>query len=370
MDLSLHRQVRAVGPHDARLPEVDRELRDEGRLAVAQVDLDVVQHLHGHEGLAGEVGGTHGVAPAALGAGVGVEEALPRQLLHAVDPELLGLLEVDPRRQAVALATVEPGVRPREHQVHVLGRRQVGGEAEEDQHVRPPAGGPHALDGGRGQRGDGPRHEGAERLEGRRPAAHPLPQEDRRPHEDEERGVEREDEPEDPLAVLRAREQARRVAGEAPDEGDGRRDEDRGGEEVLAEVIGGGEEGRQEAVVGERPPAEGPPEGGQPFEDDLEVADAQDEESVEEDAVQEPGRRVLLQPALPERVGEHGPGPLDGPVGQDLVAAGPGVDEDSDPEQPPGHEGERRHEEGERDEGLQNRQDHGEGTSDVAKSTP
>ena len=73
-------------------------------VAVAQVDLDVVEHLHRLERLAGGVGRAHGVAAAALGAGVRVEEALPGQLLHAVDAELLGLLEVDPRREPVALA--------------------------------------------------------------------------------------------------------------------------------------------------------------------------------------------------------------------------------------------------------------------------
>ena len=88
------------------------------------------------------------VAAAALGAGERVEEALPRQLLDAVDAELLGLLEVDLRRKPVALPAEEPDVRPGEDEVHVLGRRQVGGEAEEDEHVRPPAERAQALRGG------------------------------------------------------------------------------------------------------------------------------------------------------------------------------------------------------------------------------
>ena len=83
------------------------------------------------------------------------------------------------------------------------------------------------------------------------------------------------------------------------------------------------------------------------------MAEAQDQEAVEEDGVQEARRRVLLEPLLAERVGEHREGALAGVVGEDLVAAGAGADEHPRPPEPPRHEAERRDgQESEGEEGL------------------
>ena len=353
-----------------RLPREGPTLRvaepqDVRPVAVAEVDLQVVEHLHGLEGLPGGVGRARRVAAPALGAGVGVEEALPGQLLHAVDPELLGLLEVDPRRKAVALAPVEPRVRPGEHEVHVLGRGQVRGEAQEHEHVGPPAEGAQALRPRRREEGEGARGERAERLprhRGRVPRR-PLLQEHGRADEDEEGRVEHDDEPEDPLAVLRARQQPGRVAREPPHEGDDTGQEDGGGEHVLAEVVERVEPGRQHPLVEKRPAPEGPEEGRQALEEDLEVPQAEDQEPVEEDAVQEAGRGVLLDPLLAQGVGEHRAGPPSRVVGQRLVATRAGVDQDARAPEAPRHEAERRDEKAEGQEGLENGQHHGVTTS-------
>ena len=112
-------------------------------------------------------------------------------------------------------------------------------------------------------------------------------------------------------------------------------DQDRGRQHVLAEVVEGVEARREDALVEERPAAEGPQEGGQPLEDHLEVAEAEDQEAVEEDAVQQAGRGVLLEPLLAERVGEHRARALARVVGEDLVAARARVDEHADVPEPP-----------------------------------
>ena len=212
--------------------------------------------------------------------------------------------------------------------------------------------------------------EGAEGLvrEGRRVARGALLQQDGRAHQEEEAGVQDDDEPEDPLAVLRSRKQARRVAGEAPDEGDDAGGQDRGGEHVLAEVVDGVEPRRKHLLVQERRAPEGPPEGRQPLQDHLEVAQAEDQEAVEEDPVQQAGRRVLLQPLLAQRVGQHRAGALARVVGEGLVPARARVDEHAEVPQPPGHEAERGEEKTEGQEGLKHGQHHGWTTSGAAKS--
>ncbi len=363
-------RLRLEGRFLLRLPREGATLRvaepqDVRPVAVAEVDLQVVEHLHRLEGLPGGVGRARRVAAPALGAGVGVEEALPGQLLHAVDPELLGLLEVDPRRKAVALAPVEPGVRPGEHEVHVLGRGQVRGEAQEHEHVGPPAEGAQALRPRRREEGEGARGERAEGLprHGGRVPRRPLLQEHGRADEDEEGRVEHDDEPEDPLAVLRARQQPGRVAREPPHEGDDTGHEDGGGEHVLAEVVERVEPGRQHPLVEEGPAPEGLEEGGQALEEDLEVPQAEDQEAVEEDPVQEAGRGVLLDPLLAQGVGEHRAGPPSRVVGQRLVATRARVDQDARAPEALRHEAERRDEKAEGQEGLENGQHHGVTTS-------
>ena len=166
------------------------------------------------------------------------------------------------------------------------------------------------------------------------------------------RRVERDDEPQDPLAVLRSREQAARVAGEAPHERDHAGQEDGRREEVLAEVVEGVEPRGEDLLVEEGPPPGRLEERRQPLEDDLEVAEAQDQEAVEEDGVQEARRRVLLEPLLAERVGEHRERALAGVVGEDLVAAGARADEHPGLPEPPSHEAERAGQESEGEEGL------------------
>ena len=130
------------------------EAQDVDAVAVQQVHLDVAHDLRRLERLARRVRRAGLVAAVALGAGEGVEQRLPRQLLHAVDAELLGLLEVDRGRQAVALLPEEVDVRRREDEVHVLRHRDVRGEAEEHEHVRPPG---HAAQRARRRRPAGRR---------------------------------------------------------------------------------------------------------------------------------------------------------------------------------------------------------------------
>ena len=233
--------------------------------AVAQVELDVVQHLHRLERLAGGVGRAHRVAAAALGAGERVEQALPGQLLHAVDAELLGLLEVDPRRQAVALAPEEVrGSATRTRGACAswsAGRRRSRGTracAPSSRGRAAPR--PRASPGTRSAR-----HERRERLGERRGrgAGRALLQQHARAGEQEEGDVERDDEPQDALAVRRARQQPRGPAREAPRERERRRPPARPRRRRPGSGGRPQQAGGQHALVGERPAPEGRQEGRQ-----------------------------------------------------------------------------------------------------------
>jgi hypothetical protein len=99
---------------------------------------DVVDELHGRQVLVGGVRRTVVAAARALGARVGVEQRLPRELLELAHAPLGLVLEVELGQVHPALAAVaERDVGQRAEQVDVLGVGQVVEERQDDQHVQP-----------------------------------------------------------------------------------------------------------------------------------------------------------------------------------------------------------------------------------------
>ena len=98
--------------------------------------------LRGLSGLPVMFAGTRGGAASALGAGVAVEQVLPRQLLDVARAELLDVgLEVHVAHGALRARPArvrEEHVDERRRDVQVLGVRQVVEEGEDEQRVRPP----------------------------------------------------------------------------------------------------------------------------------------------------------------------------------------------------------------------------------------
>ena len=121
----------------------------------------VVAHAHdqelGRQHLVGRVGGAGVLAAPALRARERVHHLLPREVLDGPDAEaqlLLGRLVVEPQRlQPPARARApEVDVDRRGGDVQVLGVREVGEEAEDQQHVRPHEHALEHLGGGRRRR--------------------------------------------------------------------------------------------------------------------------------------------------------------------------------------------------------------------------
>ncbi len=102
--------------------------------------------LRGESNFPGEIRRAHSrVVDAALGAGVAVEEILPRELVDIGGAELLGALglEVEEADHALLHRPVrvrEEHVRNRRGDVQMLGRRQVSQEHEHEQRVHRPEG--------------------------------------------------------------------------------------------------------------------------------------------------------------------------------------------------------------------------------------
>jgi hypothetical protein len=129
-----------------------RVLGDAGQLALelgdAIAERDPVEHLvahvvdqlHRRQVLAGAVGRAVVRAARALGAGVGVEQALPRELLVLADAPLGLVLEVELGQvEGAGRQVAREDVGQRAEQVDVLGVGQVVQERQQDQHVEPVA---------------------------------------------------------------------------------------------------------------------------------------------------------------------------------------------------------------------------------------
>ena len=90
--------------------------------------------------LAGRPGGADVLAAPALGAGEGVERLLPGEVRHRAGAEahlLLGHVEAERLEPPARACAREVDVERRRGDVEVLRVREVGEEADDDQHVRP-----------------------------------------------------------------------------------------------------------------------------------------------------------------------------------------------------------------------------------------
>jgi hypothetical protein len=172
----------------------------------------------------------------------------------------------------------------------------------------------------------------------------------------EEARVERQQEPQDALAVARARQQPGRSPEEAAQQRDRRGDKHRGRKEILAEVVDVRDARRQEALVDDRPLPEGGQERRRSLEQDLEVPDAEHEEAEQEDDVQQRRRWILHHLAVAEGVGDDLGEALTRRVGHDLVGRGARSYERGQPAQLAHHEAEGDDREGRDQHRLQDRE--------------
>jgi hypothetical protein len=126
---------------------------------------------------------------------------------------------------------------------------------------------------------------------------------------------------------------------------------------------------REHERVGERRAAERAQECGEALQHDLQVADAQGQEAVEEDEVQQTGLRVLEDLAVPQHQRADLPRPLGGRVREVLVSPGPSVDQDRDPVEALPHEAGDGEQQAEGQQRLKDGQDHDAVTSDARECT-
>lgn len=112
-------------------------LAEDNAALLLDVVLELVDDLHRVELFARVEGGAVVLATGALGAGVGVEELLPGEVLQLACAEVLGalVLEVDGIERAVGLQLAEEDVGHRAEQVEVLSERDVVGEEYDDGEV-------------------------------------------------------------------------------------------------------------------------------------------------------------------------------------------------------------------------------------------
>ncbi len=128
-------------PRSLHFPHIAHEKRRLLHEALPSVDDD----LAGTEDLAGDVGRAGGGAPAALGAGVTIEQLFPRQVLDVGRAELLHTfcLEIEKgdgalRRQPLRVREVDVGNGADD--VEMLGVREVVEEREQKDRMSPPTG--------------------------------------------------------------------------------------------------------------------------------------------------------------------------------------------------------------------------------------
>ena len=101
----------------------------------------IFHDVHGRQQLAGDVGRADIGAAPADGAGVAVQQLFPGEILHPAGPEPLGGFQIHRRQRPPRLQRPGKGVQRRRHHVHMLGKRNIDGEEQDDAQVRPPESG-------------------------------------------------------------------------------------------------------------------------------------------------------------------------------------------------------------------------------------
>jgi hypothetical protein len=119
----------------------------------------------------------------------------------------------------------------------------------------------------------------------------------------------------------------------------------------------------KDPAVAERLASHSRSEGSQALENDLQVPDAEDQEAVEERQMQKAGPAVLQHLLVAQDVGDDLPHALPEVPGEVLGRPGPGVGQDTEVPEAPGHEAEGGGDEGEGEERLEQGEKHGVGTS-------